>query len=98
MGGHALRGAITAWLGLIVLQAVVSNSTGKVASAFSDLDGLLQRAFDPGVPAIPDRRATVPTSSSAGATANPSSVYHTPADLLPGSAIGSQPVVPRNIR
>jgi hypothetical protein len=97
MGGHALRGAVSAWLALIALQAIATNGSGRVASFFTDLDGLVQRAFDPGVPAIPDRRAGAPSASS-GATSNPTSVYRTPADLLPSSPIGSQPVVPRNIR
>jgi hypothetical protein len=58
MGGHALRGAVTAWLGLIVLQAVVSTGgSGRVAGAFTGIAGLVNRALDPNVPAIPDRRA-----------------------------------------
>jgi hypothetical protein len=96
--GHTLRGAVTAWLSLIALQTVVAHGSGRVASAFADLDGLLQRAFDPGVPAIPDRRTGAAPSASSGATTNPTPVYRTPADLLPTSPIGSQPVVPRNVR
>ena len=57
MGKHALRGAVTAWLALIALQAVSSRGgSGRVASFFGDVDGLVQRALSPDVPAIPDRR------------------------------------------
>jgi hypothetical protein len=69
MGGHALRGAVTAWLTLIVLEAVARDGTGKVASLFADANRLIQRAFDPAVPAIPDRR----NGTAAG--------YSTPAGL-----------------
>lgn len=59
MGGHALRGAVTAWLALITLQAASSKAnTGRLGSLFADLDTLVQRALDPSVPAIPDRRTT----------------------------------------
>jgi hypothetical protein len=54
--GHTLRGAVTAWLSLIALQAIVTNGSGKVAAALTDVDRLISRALDPTVPAIPDRR------------------------------------------
>jgi len=59
MGGHALRGMVTAWLGLIVLQTVGSQEqkTGRIAGLFGDVDRLVKRALDPKVAAIPDRRA-----------------------------------------
>lgn len=56
MGGKAVRGALSAWMTLIVLQVVGSKGSGKIASLFSDLDNLVQRALSPDVPAIPDRR------------------------------------------
>jgi hypothetical protein len=60
MGRGTLRGVFGAWLGLIALQAVsTSGGSGRVAEAFRDLDGILQRVLDPKVPAIPDRRAPV---------------------------------------
>lgn len=58
MGGHALRGAVTAWLTLIALQTIgTAGGSGRVASFFADADSLVKRALDPNVPAIPDRRA-----------------------------------------
>jgi hypothetical protein len=69
MGRHTFRGALTAWMTLIVLQTVSSSgSSGRVASVFTDVDRLGQRALSPDVPAIPDRRATA-TSTPAVATA-----------------------------
>lgn len=57
MGGHAVRGMVTAWLGLIVLSTVsTQRGSGRVAGFFTDVNGLVKRALDPGVPAIPDRR------------------------------------------
>lgn len=56
MRGHAVRGMVTAWLGLIVLQTVGSTGSGRVAGAFADINRLVKRALDPSVPAIPDRR------------------------------------------
>jgi hypothetical protein len=54
---HALRGAVTAWLALIALQAVTTKGgSGRLASFFSDVDRLIGRALDPTVPAIPDLR------------------------------------------
>lgn len=54
-GRHALRGMVTAWLGLIVLQTVSTNGgSGRVAGLFYDIDRLLARALDPAVPAIPN--------------------------------------------
>jgi hypothetical protein len=62
-GGHALRGMVTAWLGLIVLQTVsTQGGSGRVAGAFADANALLKRALDPSVPAIPDRRDGAKTS------------------------------------
>jgi hypothetical protein len=55
--GHAVRGMVTAWLGLIVLQTVgTQGGTGRVAGLFTDADRLIKRALSPDIPAIPDRR------------------------------------------
>jgi hypothetical protein len=54
--GHTLRGAVVAWLGLIALQTVVSNS-GQASGALATINNLIQRALSPNVPAIPDRRS-----------------------------------------
>jgi hypothetical protein len=59
IGRHALRGALTAWMCLIVLQAAGSaGGSGKLATLFTDVNRLVQRALSPDVPAIPDRRNT----------------------------------------
>jgi hypothetical protein len=57
---------VTAWFGLIVLQTVVSQQgSGRVASAMADVNRLVQRALDPRVAAIPDRRAGRPAAAAA---------------------------------
>jgi hypothetical protein len=66
---RALTSALTAGLALIALQAVVSRGgAGRVAQAFATVQAFVDRALDPTVPAIPDRRTTttgalVPQSS-----------------------------------
>lgn len=61
----------TTWLALIALQTLSTpGASGRVASLFGDIDSLVQRALDPNVPAIPDRRTgatstPAPTSSPA---------------------------------
>jgi hypothetical protein len=66
MAGHALRGMVTAWLGLVVLQTVsTKGGSGRLASMFGDVDHLIQRAFSPTVAAIPDRRNGAPKLSAA---------------------------------
>jgi hypothetical protein len=63
--GHGFRGAVTAWLALIALQAISTrDGSGRVASLFGDIDHLVQRALNPKVPAIPDR-ATARARASA---------------------------------
>jgi len=55
--GGMIRGAASAWLGLIALQAVSTRGgSGRVAEFFNDANRLVQRVLDPNVPAIPDRR------------------------------------------
>jgi hypothetical protein len=66
-----LRGAATAWLGLIALHAVATGGSGKVAGAFADVNRLLSRVLDPNVPAIPDRRAGGSAGSSGSASSAP---------------------------
>lgn len=57
MGARAFRGAVTAWMALIVLRTVgTAGGSGRLAQLFTDLDGLVQRALSPDVPAIPDIR------------------------------------------
>jgi hypothetical protein len=74
--GHAVRGMVTAWLGLVVLQTVsTKGGSGRVAALFGDVDRVLRRAFDPKVAAIPDRRsgATTPSASPASSKSLPKS-------------------------
>jgi hypothetical protein len=54
--GHTLRGAVTAWLGLIALQTVVTHSD-RAGGALDAINTMVQRLLSPGVPAIPDRRS-----------------------------------------
>lgn len=55
MARGAFRGALTAWLGLITLQTVVSKSgSSQVSGIFGVLDSMVQRALDPNIAALPD--------------------------------------------
>ena len=57
-GKHAFRGALTAWMTLIVLHTVgTSGGSSKLTGLFTDVDNLVKRALSPNVAAIPDRRA-----------------------------------------
>lgn len=78
MGGHALRGAMVAWLGLIALQAVgTAGGSGRLAELFAAANQLVHRALDPTVPAIPD----LAHGESWGQTGASASTYQRPADL-----------------
>lgn len=68
MARGALRGAMTAWLGLIVLQTVTTTGAGRVSGLIGSVDDLVKRAFDPSVPAIPDRSAGAAATGAAAAT------------------------------
>jgi hypothetical protein len=81
MGGHALRGAVTAWLALIALQAVSSSKSGQVSGALSTVASLVTRALSPDVAAIPDRRKTVKPASQPGPS--------TPASARAGAKAGA---------
>jgi hypothetical protein len=53
----AVRGALTAWLGLIVLHGLTTKGGSKaVGGAFDVVGNVVERALSPDVPAIPDRR------------------------------------------
>jgi hypothetical protein len=63
-GRGALRGAVAAWLGLITLEAIVSKGgSGKIAGAFTAVDGVVEHLLDPKVPLLPDH--SKPASSAA---------------------------------
>jgi hypothetical protein len=47
--GHTLRGAVTAWLALIALQTVVTNS-GQASGALGAINTMIQRLLSPGGP------------------------------------------------
>jgi hypothetical protein len=82
----ALRGAMSAWLGLIVLQTVTTKGgSGKVAGAFDAVNGLVERALSPAVAAIPDHSSTKPTTSIGGTIPNPT------VPSLPSSAVIPRP-------
>jgi hypothetical protein len=60
----------TTWLGLIALQTLTTKgASGRVASAFTDLNSVLDRILDPTIPAIPDRRPGAATTTAAAAPA-----------------------------
>lgn len=57
MAHGTVRSAAATVLGLIALQAVASRGgSGRVVELFQDVNGILQHALDPSVPAIPDLR------------------------------------------
>jgi hypothetical protein len=65
----AVRGALTAWLGLITLQVVTSqHGSGQVAGAFEALNSVVKRALSADVAAIPDYRNGSPAASAVGST------------------------------
>ena len=73
----------TTWLTLIALQTLSTpGASGRVASLLNDVNGLVQRALDPTIPAIPDRRtgASAPASTTGAAAPTPS----TQAPYAPG--------------
>lgn len=75
MSRGAARGAASAMLSLIVLQGLVSRGgSGRVSQLLADVNRLVQRATDPTVPAIPDRRSGAAGSSSSPAPATPGAV------------------------
>jgi hypothetical protein len=61
------KGVFLGFLGLIVLQVVLSSpaAAGRTTSAFGDLSGLIARVVDPTVPAF----GATPTASSASSPA-----------------------------
>lgn len=61
-----LTGLVTAWLGLIALQAIgTQGGSGRVAQFFTDTNTVIRRVLDPTVPAIPDRRTSTASTSAA---------------------------------
>lgn len=80
---HTFRGALSAWMALIVLQTIgTRGGSGKIASLFSDVNGLVTRALSPDVAAIPDRRGGL----SAGDTPSPYLHGITPNEIERGAA------------
>jgi hypothetical protein len=74
----------TTWLTLIALQTLsTQGASGRVASLFTDVNSLVQRALDPTIPAIPDRRTGAPApAATTAAPAAPSTSIQVP--YLPG--------------
>jgi hypothetical protein len=81
----ALRGAMSAWLGLITLQVVTSqHGSGAVAGAFDTVNSVVKRALSPDVAAVPDYRNGTPAASPVGATpARATSAYVTVGGSVP---------------
>lgn len=67
MARGAVRGFAAGALGLIALQGLTSDkSAGKVSGLVGTITGLVDRALDPNVPAIPDHSTKSSASSSGG--------------------------------
>jgi hypothetical protein len=68
-GAGSVRGVFAGFLGLVALHAVGSRGgSGRIAEAFGDVAGVIERVLNPTVPAIPDKR-----SGAASATNGPNS-------------------------
>lgn len=66
----AVRGVAAGFLGLVALHAVgQKGGSGRVADAFGDVAGLIERVLDPSVAAIPDRRAGAKQNEAAAGVA-----------------------------
>src|SRR5206468_1744130 len=85
VAGGAVRGFAAGALGLIALQTLTSDQyAGKAAGLIGTITGLVARALDPDVPAIPDHSAATPADAAANAGAkdmgnpyaNPTSTDH----------------------
>lgn len=86
MGRGALRGALTAWLGLTALYAVGSSkaATGRLAELAAGITNTIDRLLDPNIPAIPDLRA----GESWGGGGAPVGTFGTPGDRPTGRPVG----------
>jgi hypothetical protein len=97
--GHAVRGMVTAWLGLIVLQTVGTTGSGQVAGAFADVNRLVKRALDPSVAAIPDRRAGAPGAGGSVASGAAAAAHSYSPRIGPvangAAAVATPPYFPR---
>lgn len=96
------RGLFGAWLALAALQAIGSSSaaTGRVGGALSGVAGLVRRALDPTVPAIPDLRPgrdrNAPADLSSPPPAPAPAVSTPPAvDTAPAPTAPPAPATPR---
>lgn len=79
MARGALRGALSAAFGLTVLQVAVSQGgSSKIGGALDVVNGLVQKAFDPSVPAIPDRSLNAGAARSAAAGNTPTAQVLSP--------------------
>lgn len=64
-----MKWALSTALGLIALQALVTHgASGRVGQFFADVNRLVERALDPTVPAIPDRRQPASADPNEGKT------------------------------
>ncbi len=67
---RGLTSAFTTWLALVALQTLATSKSSpkRLASFFEDANSVLERALDPTVPAIPDRRAGAASTSAPAPT------------------------------
>ena len=74
----------TTWLALIALQTLTTQgASGRIGSLFGDVNSLVQRALDPTVPAIPDRRTGAASTPAPAAAAPATQVPFAPGTSLP---------------
>lgn len=71
-----LTWAFTTWLSLIALQALATRgSAGRVGSALSDINSIIERLLDADVAAIPDRRSGATASTTTSTTTTVPNAY-----------------------
>lgn len=86
-----LRGAAAAWIGLVALQAFTTDrGAGAVGGLLGAVDGLVKRALDPSVPAIPDRsHGGVPGTKDGDGNFHPTIPPYLGGGTVPGPGAGS---------
>jgi hypothetical protein len=95
--GGALRGAVTAWLGLAALYAVADpryDGSSRLIELANGVANFIDRALNPNVPAIPDLRAGETWGTSGGRNSwRPTGTYGDPSGRDTGRpGIGGVPL------
>lgn len=71
MARGAIRGAMSGALTLIVLQGLTGKASGRVGDLVDAITGLVSRAIDPTVPAIPDHSTPAAAAATGPAPSDP---------------------------